>query len=95
MLIRGNPFLSFLHFRREKKLIFYNIFQLNYIKSSLYDIIIKIIVKFYKNKIVFFYQNRLNVNKGVPFPIISSFSNGEKSNLFEYISIKLYQIISI
>ena len=89
MLIRGYPLLSFLHFRREKKVIYLNIFQLNYIKSSLYDIIIKIIVKFYKNKIVFFYQNRLNVH------IISSFSNGEKSNLFEYISIKLYQIIAI
>ena len=33
--------------RRGKKIIIFKIFQWNYINSSLYDIIIKIIVKFY------------------------------------------------
>ena len=45
--------------------------------------------------ILFFYQNRLNVHKGLPFAIFSSLSKGEKSNFFYDISMKLYQFISI
>ena len=91
---KGVPFVIFCSFSKGEKIIILNIFQLNYIHSSLNDRIIKIIVKFYENKFFFFYQNRLIVHKGLAFAIITSFSKGEKSNYFEYISIKLYPFIS-
>ena len=50
---------------------------------------------FIENQILFFDQNRIIDDKGVPFAIFSPFSKGEKITFFKVISMKLNLFISI